>query len=371
MKVWVCFLVGLVIGVGVSVAAAEHYPRPWENASWVEENGHMYDFAGVSFFDTRGASLDDEHELIVEGLLNESIPDFQDSLEEMELEALSLETIRRGEKDKNLGQALYHFGLAGEIDWSDEAALVIGGWDACADIGSDIGGTVGTAAGAGVGAAAGAGVGAAASAGTGTAVGTGVGAVVGTGVGFVVGETLGGLLIGGVCAGAGASAGLVSQQLDAWNYPENWKNCANYALYSLESKGRRVNNLVELFEAKEELMRSGGVCDSDYAGPGLEYCGVPLPDVDCNHSGLWDSVPGFSWYYNCTQEHWETIDSLEMIVDGIALSYNETIEQCGETKGLVASRKEEADLVMSGLAAERLEVITLGGGGENGALSVQ
>ncbi len=278
-------LVGII---SISYAASEQYPRPWENETWVEENPYAYGFFNILFLDTSGSQIADEHKFM-ESALNQTIPDFQESLEELELERIDGELGEVGATDGNIKEAIIWKEHAGEIRISVEDLIPVKhGWD-------------------------------------------------------------------------------------VWNYPGNWQNCSEHSLLSLESYAKIVNEKRSEFGIWKEKIAYAGVCDDDYIGGSIQYCEMPLEDVNCEYSGIWEDVPRFTWYYGCMHEHWDAIAALEVKVQGIETAYNETVDLCEDSWADAGERKGDAEKKFSEIQKEELDEIYLSsyGKGNSGALGVK
>ncbi|MBD3397894.1 hypothetical protein GF412_01955 [Candidatus Micrarchaeota archaeon] len=109
------FLILLVLVAASSInAASESYPRPWENETWVDENPYAHCFFGIMFLDISGSLVADEDKLI-ESSLNQSIPDFQESLDTIRLGEIHSELAVGGKTNNNIDRAIEAKDNADEI----------------------------------------------------------------------------------------------------------------------------------------------------------------------------------------------------------------------------------------------------------------
>jgi hypothetical protein len=113
MNVQFLTLLILITIVSLSFAANEHYPRPWENKTWMEENQYAHSFFDALFLGSLGSQLPEA--TLLEGLLNKSIPDFQEGLEQMQLEELDAELGMEGKANSDIDEAIEWKGHADEI----------------------------------------------------------------------------------------------------------------------------------------------------------------------------------------------------------------------------------------------------------------
>ncbi|MBD3390294.1 hypothetical protein GF415_05095 [Candidatus Micrarchaeota archaeon] len=259
--------------VCVGFSASEDYPRPWENDTWLEENPYAASFFGMPSLASSGSMLEEEDREDLEEFLQITVPDFQNSLEEMQLEKVESGISRRGENSSYIENAIGAKEDASEIELEVED-LVPGkyGWD-------------------------------------------------------------------------------------LFTYPWDWTDCTEYSLLGLEEYGEMVNEKRAEFESWRGKLVNGGVCDDNYTGGGIEYCEMPLEDVQCEFSGLWDEVPVFSWYYGCIEDHWVTVDALDEKITSINQTYRELGDSCEEGKVLAEEKGELAEDVVSEMAREEVSRI--------------
>lgn len=104
---WSVFLLGIVALSCCLFGAQEHYPRVWENDSWLESSPYAECFFGRLFVGDSEMADD-----ALEALLNQSIPTFQDRLEEIDLRGL-LNNCE--EPDSNLLNAIKYREYAGDV----------------------------------------------------------------------------------------------------------------------------------------------------------------------------------------------------------------------------------------------------------------
>ena len=276
------FLFILLVGmVCLGFSASEDYPRPWENDTWLEENPYAASFFGMPSLASSGSMLEEEDREELEDLLQATIPDFQNSLEELQLEKVESGISMRRENTSYIGNAIGAKEDASEIELEVED-LVPGkyGWD-------------------------------------------------------------------------------------LFTYPWDWTDCAEYSLLGLEEYGETVNGKRAEFESWREKLANGGVCDDNYTGGGIEYCEMPLEDVECEFSGIWNEIPAFSWYYGCMEEHWSTVDALDEKIDSINQTYRELGDSCEEGKALAEEKGELAEDVVSEMEQEEISRIYRSSYGES------
>ncbi len=276
------FLFILLVGiVCVGFSASEEYPRPWENDTWLDENPYAASFFGMPALASSGSMLEEEDREGLEDLLQATVPDFQNSLEELQLGKVKSGISLRGENASYINAAAEKKEDAAEIK-IDVEDLLPGkyGWD-------------------------------------------------------------------------------------LFTYPWDWTDCAEYSLLGLEKYGETVNGKKAEFEGWREKLVNGGVCDDDYTGAGIKYCDMPLEDVDCEFSGIWNEVPGFSWYYGCMEEHWSTIDALDEKITSINQTYRELGDSCEEGKLLAEEKKELAEDVVFEMEQEEVSRIYRSSYGES------
>ena len=278
-------LVGLV---SISYAASEHYSRPWENTTWIEENQYAEDFFGIDVLYTEEA-LTEEQKFLREVIFNDTLPSLHESLEEIRITQVNHEILDAGLEDTEVVAAASYKKSADDLAspvWYDHLGLGI--------------------------------------------------------------------------------VRIVS-------YNDYWKATAGHSLLALEGYASTVNQKRAEFEVWREKLDYAGICDENYVGGSIEYCEMPLEDVECNYSEIWEDVPGFTWYYDCVHEHWDAIAALEVKVHGIATSYNETVDLCEESRTEAGERKTTAEEKFSEMEKEELDRIYLSsyGEGNSGALGVK
>ncbi|MCP4647575.1 MAG: hypothetical protein GY852_07550, partial [bacterium] len=116
-----------------------------------------------------------------------------------------------------------------------------------------------------------------------------------------------------------------------------------------------------------------GVCDEEYTGGSIQYCEMPLEDVECDSSEVWEDIPGFTWYYGCMHGHWDAIAALEVKLRGIETSYNETVDLCEDSWTDAGERRTNAEKKFSEIQNQELDRIYLSSyeEGTSGALGVK
>ncbi|MFP3949620.1 MAG: hypothetical protein ACLFUZ_00800 [Candidatus Micrarchaeia archaeon] len=277
-KILLVLLVGLVC---VGFSASEEYPRPWENDTWLQENPYAASFFEMPALASSGSMLEEEDREALEDLLQTTVPDFQNSLEELQLEKVKSGISLRRENASYISAAAEKKEDAAEIKLDVED------------------------------------------------------------------------LVPGKCS------------WDIFTYPWDWTDCAEYSLLGLEKYGEKVNGKRAEFEVWREKLVYGGVCNDNYTGGGSEYCGMPLEDVECEISEIWNAVPGFSWYYGCVEEHWSTIDALDEKIDSINQTYRELGDSCEEGKALAEEKKGLVEDVVSEMEQEEISRIYRSSYGES------
>ncbi len=157
------------------------------------------------------------------------------------------------------------------------------------------------------------------------------------------------------------------------SYNDYWKATAGHSLLALEGYASTVNQKRSEFEQWREKLDYAGICDDDYIGGSIQYCEMPLEDVECDYSEIWEDIPGFTWYYGCMHEHWDAIAALGVKVHGIEISYNETVDLCEDGWVEAGERKGLAEKKVLEMQTEELDKIYLSsyGEGNSGALGVK
>ena len=80
MRCGCLFLLGLLVLVNILSAALEHYPRPWEDKVWIEENEHLYSFFGIGVIYSEEV-FSEEQKFLAQVLFNVTHPSLQESLD--------------------------------------------------------------------------------------------------------------------------------------------------------------------------------------------------------------------------------------------------------------------------------------------------
>lgn len=151
---------------------------------------------------------------------------------------------------------------------------------------------------------------------------------------------------------------LVSKEMwDVWTYPGDWKNCVDYALFALEARGARLNELNEEYLRVQEKFEVGGACGEDYVGAGTEYCANGTIEVVCDYGPMMEDVPRFWWYYECMEEHAATILEMEARVAEINSAYDSVVVLCEEVIAEKDARAGLANAFASEVAGQNLEHI--------------
>ena len=278
-------LIGMV---GLSYAALENYPRPWDNSTYLSGSSDFSAFWGLLEMSYDYSSLDEDELDELENVLG-VLPDFQASLEQFQLERLKQES-----GDENFTEAIYWKNTAEEMRWEISASH---SYDPTA---------------------------------------------------------------------------VVMLAVDITLYPSAWGACVDSSFLSLEGYGKEVNTQRKLFEFWRGKIEYGGACDEEYVGRNIEYCELVLEDVECNYSGVWNSVPDFGWYPGCVEEHWNTSASLAEKVLEIETAYNDTVDSCEDAKAIASTKQNAAQSKFEEIESQKLEKIYPSGSGEvsSGAIGI-